>query len=440
MKVSGWGRFPVIDAEVIRPREVGDLLKSLGSVPSGPGASRPLIPYGLGRSYGDSALADVVMSCRSLDHFHAFDDASGELTCSAGVSLAEVLQSFVPRGWFLPVTPGTKFVTVGGAIASDVHGKNHHRHGCFSDHVTRMAVATASDGIVECSPTQNVELFRATCGGMGLTGVIVDATFRLIPVTSSLIRTTTLRATDLGHALELFAEHDQATYSMAWIDCLASGSSLGRSLVMLGEHHDQPSRLKPSGDPPLNIPLVTPGALLNRYSMRLFNSAYYGLKGSRAGEHLVHYEPFFYPLDAVRNWNRLYGRTGLTQYQFVLPVEAGRAGMAAVLSRIVDSQRGSFLAVLKAFGPGNGKPLSFPTAGWTLALDFKCDPPVLDLLDELDRIVLDHGGRFYLSKDARMTATTFAAGYPLLDDFAATRRRYGADQVFNSRQSQRLGI
>jgi FAD/FMN-containing dehydrogenase len=303
-----------------------------------------------------------------------------------------------------------------------------------------MRLATASDGLVECSPTVQPELFRATAGGMGLTGVIVDATFRLIPVVSSLIRSTTHRATDLGHALDLFAEHRTATYSMAWIDCLATGASLGRSLVMLGEHHDEPGRLDPSGDPLVAVPFATPATLLNRHSMRLFNTAYYGLKGARAGGGLGHYEPFFYPLDAIDNWNRLYGRTGLTQYQFVLPTEAGRDGMAEVLGRIVASQRGSFLAVLKAFGPGNDNPLSFPFAGWTLALDFKCEPAVLGLLDELDRIVLDHGGRIYLTKDARMSADTFRASYPRWTELAATRRRFGADEVFNSHQSRRLGI
>jgi FAD/FMN-containing dehydrogenase len=435
MRLSGWGRYPLADATLAEPHDTVELMAALRG-----GETSGLIARGLGRSYGDSALADVVVSSRSLDHLLGFDDDTGDLTCGAGTTLADILDCFVPRGWFLPVTPGTKQVTVGGAIASDIHGKNHHGHGCFSDHVTRMAIATVSDGIVECSPAAHQDLFRATCGGMGLTGVIVDATIKLIPIRASTIRSTTIPARNLDELLQLFARHDRVTYSVAWIDCLASGPSLGRSLLMLGEHDDEPGRLAVGRKPFLVVPIDAPAILLNRHSMRLFNAAYYGINAARSAQRRVHYEPFFYPLDGVGQWNRLYGRAGLTQYQFVIPAEAGAEGVTDVLERIVASQRGSFLAVLKAFGPQNFNHLSFPTAGYTLALDFRCDRQVLDLLDELDRVVLSYGGRVYLSKDARMSEETFKSGYPRWPEFAAVRRRYRADLVFNSHQSQRLGI
>lgn len=434
MDLTAWGKYPNIDSRIIRPRRTKDVLSAIAE-----GASDYLIARGLGRSYGDSSLAPEVISTELLDHYLDFDAGSGILTCSAGVSLEGILREFVPRGWFLPVTPGTKFVTVGGAIASDVHGKNHHLEGSFSDHVISMKIATASKGVLECSRQNHPELFFATCGGMGLTGIILEATFRLISIQSAYINETTIKARNLQDAMELFEAHQQTTYSVAWIDCLSTGKSLGRSLLMLGEHAPQ-GALIPGKKAKLSVPMDMPGFVLNRFSIQAFNILYYNRVRRRQSERRIHYEPFFYPLDGIHDWNRMYGRGGFTQYQFVLPREAGLKGMTSILKRIASSKRGSFLAVLKSFGKGNANYISFPMEGYTLALDFKLNRGLFEFLDELDRIVLDYGGRLYLTKDVRMSEELFKASYPQWEDFMNIRTKYHGRRVFNSLQSRRLGL
>jgi FAD/FMN-containing dehydrogenase len=293
--------------------------------------------------------------------------------------------------------------------------------------------------IARCSRDTHADLFRATCGGMGLTGVIVSARFRLQRVDSAMIDQTVVRARNLGHILELFDEYAGWTYSVAWIDCLARGQAMGRSLLMVGEHaRDHDLRL-PRG-PRLTVPVDLPSCTLNRYSVLAFNALYYGRMRQDLVRNRASIDGFFYPLDAVHDWNRIYGRSGFTQYQFVLPREGGAEGMAEVLRRISASGLGSFLAVLKLFGPENGNPLSFPREGYTLALDFRIEPRLFPLLDALDAVVLDHGGRLYLTKDVRMSPDTLARGYPRLDEFRAVRRRHGLEGAFESLQSKRLRI
>ena len=433
MELTGWGRYPAVDATVLRPADVASAAELVAA------GKRRLVPRGLGRSYGDSSLGDSVVDVTGLDRFLAFDSQTGILRCAAGVSLAEILDVFVPRGWFLPTTPGTKFVTVGGAIASDVHGKNHHVDGTFSSHVTSMRVATVSDGIITCSPTKTSALFRATCGGMGLTGIILDATFQLKPIRSAYIDQTLLKAANLDEALELFVEYEPSPYSVAWIDCLARGRSLGRSLLTVGRHSES-GELVTGRDPALTVPIDLPGKVLNRRSVQWFNSLYYNRVRQRRSEQHVHYDTFFYPLDSIHHWNRIYGRRGFTQYQFVVPREGGMEGLRAVLDRVAASGRASFLAVLKVFGPANNNHLSFPFEGYTLALDLKLDDGLLPFLDQLDEIVLDHDGRLYLSKDSRMSPAMFRATYPRWEEWLDVRRRYGADQLLHSRQSERLGL
>lgn len=440
MQISGWGQYPIVDATISQAhskRKVSELLQTWTTDEE----SNPpqLIARGLGRSYGDSALAPHVLQTHHLNHFVEFNPMTGDITCSAGISFAEILELFVPRGWFLPVTPGTKFVTVGGAIASDVHGKNHHIDGCFSQHVSSLQIALATGEIVSCSPSEKPELFHATCGGMGLTGVIVQASFRLIAIESAFISEQTFKTANLKETLELFEEHESSTYSVAWIDCLATGDKLGRSLLMLGEHTSS-GELQAHKDRKLNVPVNMPSLLLNPYSIQAFNTLYYHKQTQQHSIRDVHYEPFFYPLDGIQNWNRLYGKKGFTQYQFVLPKSAGLEGMTRILQEIAKSKRGSFLAVLKAFGKGNDNLLSFPTEGYTLALDFKIDDKLFSFLDELDRIVLDYGGRLYLTKDVRMSEATFKQSYPNWEQFQAVRHQYGADQHFHSLQSKRLGL
>ena len=416
--LSGWGRYPKINAEQAHPRSVMDTQKLVES-PN----SAPMIARGLGRSYGDSALADCVVELTALDDFLEFDTEKGVLTCFAGVSLAVILRVFVPRGWFLPVTPGTQFVTVGGVVAGDVHGKNHHLDGCFSAYVDALEVATVSDGLVRCSREERKDLFHATCGGLGLTGVIVSVRLRLRRIVGAYIRQTTVKTRTLAETLECFEQYREARYSVAWIDCLAGGPALGRSLLMLGEHEeDGDCVVGQSGR--LGIPFDLPAATLNPYSVRAFNTLYYHRVTRVRSERRVHYAPFFYPLDGVRDWNRMYGSQGMT----------------AILQRIAASRRGSFLSVLKAFGEENENDLSFPMRGYTLALDFKFDAALLPLLDTLDRMVLDYGGRVYLVKDARMSEATFKRSYPRWEAFLAVRQRYGAHERLHSLQSQRLGL
>lgn len=433
MKITGWGHYPVIESDVYAPQTPAPLSRRL--------TDREFvgIPRGNGRSYGDSALAGQTVSTRYLDQLLAFDQATGNLRCGAGVLLSEILDLFVPRGWFIPSTPGTKLISVGGAIASDVHGKSHHLEGCFSQHVESLSLMLANGEIVKCSRQEQPDLFHATCGGMGLTGIILDAAFRLRPIRSAFLRETTLKTPHLDEVLDLFTEHAGARYSVAWIDCLSTGESLGRSLLMVGDFTDD-GRLETHRPSPLAVPVNLPGFLLNRYTVATFNALYFHRVRDKKQERVVHFDPFFYPLDGIGHWNRIYGKGGFTQYQFVLPKDAGRTGMAAVLRRIAESKRGSFLAVLKAFGPANENLLSFPMEGYSLALDFKLEPGLLPFLDKLDRIVLDHGGRIYLSKDVRMDADTFRAGYPRWQEFLKIRRACGADAVFRSLQSDRLGI
>lgn len=433
MELTGWGKYPRTDAQVIRPVSARDIAEIRAD------DATPVIARGMGRSYGDSSLSARVIDTRSLDYFVSFDDSSGILTCAAGVTLADILQVFVPKGWFLPVTPGTRFITVGGAIASDVHGKNHHIEGSFCDHILSFTLATAGRGVVHCSRESQPELFTATCGGMGLTGIILEATFKMRPISSAYIEQTTLKAANLGEALALFDAHASATYSVAWIDCLASGSRLGRALLSLGQHARH-GELRPGTAPGPGIPFDMPAAMLNRYSVAAFNALYYSRVRKAGNKALVHYQPFFYPLDGISHWNRLYGRRGFLQYQFVLPRSAGPEPLAAILKRIADSGKGSFLAVLKTFGRGNDNLLSFPIEGYTLALDFKMDNSVLPLLNELDAMVSSYSGRIYLAKDARMSESTFKKGYPAWEKFRKIRQEWGADNLFHSLQSRRLGL
>lgn len=432
IEIHGWGRYPKIDASISSASSNLAVAKKLAQTDT-------VIARGLGRSYGDSSLSANIFSTGALTHLLDFDETTGVVHCQAGVSLADLLTVFVPRGWFIPVTPGTRFVTVGGAIASDVHGKNHHLDGCFSAHVIDLKLMLATGDVITCSLDEHADLFRATCGGMGLTGVILEARIQLRRISSALIDETTLKAANIDQALSLFENSADSTYSVAWIDCLQRGSALGRSLIMLGEHA-QNGELTVGSKKKLALPMDMPGFLLNKYSIAAFNALYFNRVRSSRQQRVVHYEPFFYPLDGIQHWNRLYGKKGFLQYQFVIPKAAGEKAMREILQRIARSGRGSFLAVLKVFGKQNENYLSFPCEGYTLALDFKLESGLFELLDELDRQVLDYGGRVYLTKDARMSETTFKQSYPQWERFQQVREQYGALHKFASLQSQRLGL
>ena len=439
MLAHGWGRYPSIDAKSFTFDGEGELRAVLGSVSGGHAIAR-----GLGRSYGDSALSENLLSTRRLNRFISFDDATGELVCESGVSLSEILDVFVPRGWFLPVTPGTRFVTVGGAIGSDVHGKNHHNAGSFSNHVTWIDLLISDGSVVRCSKFEREELFLATCAGYGLTGVILRAAVRLLKIETAYMRERTIKTKNLDEALEAFDEESGWTYSVGWIDCLAGGKSLGRSVLMLGEHATKsdvgeaadPLRLKPNRE--LAVPFEFPGFFLNAFTVRAFNGAYYGKASSK--ESVVRYEPFFYPLDGVHNWSRVYGKRGFAQYQLVLPKVSGREGLKKILNVTASKGLGSFLAVLKLFGKEDGPYLSFAREGYTLALDFPMTTSLFQELDELDAIVKDYGGRLYPTKDSRMKKEMFRAGYPQTDKFMEVRSAVDPDRRFESLQSRRFGI
>jgi len=433
MKISGWGQNPVVDAQVRRIAHEQQVLQLMTE------NEGELIARGLGRSYGDSSLATTMLSMTDYDHLISFDEQTGVLVCAAGVSLSAILRVFVPKGWFLPVTPGTRYVTVGGAIASDVHGKNHHVDGCFSEFVESVTIATVSSGLVECSRQQHAELFHATCGGMGLTGVIVTATIRLNKIRSAFINERIIKTHSLEQTLDLFEQHQQAAYSVAWIDCMASGEALGRSLLMLGDHSED-GDLQIKTRSKLTVPFNLPSQLLNPYTIRAFNTLYYHRIRATEIEKRSTYESFFYPLDGINNWNRMYGKNGFAQYQFVIPEEAGKQAMKSILQTIADSKRGSFLAVLKLMGKQNSNPLSFPQQGYTLALDFKMEHGLDSFLSRLDQQVLEFGGRVYLSKDARLPAETFRSMYPEWERFMQVRQDFQADKLFHSLQSRRLGL
>ncbi|WP_142848061.1 FAD-binding oxidoreductase [Telmatospirillum sp. J64-1] len=440
MMLSGWGNFPRLDCRVAAMRGVEDIRAVLDEA--------PLIARGNGRSYGDAALQPhLTLLSRHLDRFLAFDPANGRLTCEAGVRLETILEVFVPRGWFPPVTPGTKFVTVGGMIASDVHGKNHHVAGSFGRHVESMRVMVADGRILECSRQEHADLFAATIGGMGLTGIILSASFRLLPIQSAWIRQETIRATTLEETLEAFEESADWTYTVSWIDCLQGGKCQGRSLLTRGEHampDELPAEvasqpLQPRRKRLKRVPMDFPSWALNSWSVRAFNALYYGAAPKTAAPRIVDYDSFFYPLDAILEWNRIYGRHGFTQYQCVLPKQAGREGLRRLLNTIQKTGSGSFLAVLKLFGKQDDL-MSFPMEGYTLALDFPLRGPTLGLLLELDAIVADHGGRLYLAKDARSTPHMFRKGYPGVERFQEIRAHYGARGKMQSLQAERLDL
>ncbi|CAM3708561.1 FAD-binding oxidoreductase [Nocardiopsis rhodophaea] len=461
--LTGWGRTAPSLATVARPRtaeEAALLLRRAGAegVPNGHGTSgasgaagRGAIPRGLGRSYGDAAQSagGLVIECADLAPGLRLDPGAGTATASAGTSLADLMEHLLPHGYFVPVTPGTRHVTVGGAIGADIHGKNHHVDSSFGAHVRSLTLVTPDGAERVIGPAEDPELFWATVGGMGLTGIITEATFDVIGVETSSVRVDTDRTPDLDTALALMsASDDRYHYTVCWIDLLARGASMGRGVLTRAHHArvaDLPSRRR--RDPLRYAPRTVAGAppwvpprLLNAWSVRAFNTAYYARAPRCGRDEIQGLGSFFHPLDAVRGWNRLYGPHGLVQYQFVVPF-GEEATLRRIAERLASAGAPSFLTVLKRFGPGTPAPLSFPMPGWTLALDLPAELPGLArLLRACDELVLSAGGRIYLAKDSRAEALAVHAMYPRLDEWRAVRERVDPRGVLVSDLSRRLEL
>ena len=437
--LSGWGRTNPVTSEVVQPSSVEQLQQLIHAAPP-----KSLIARGLGRSYGDAAqLKDGMVIELSVFDQIKLDPISGTITAGAGVSLDQILRVIVPEGFFLPVTPGTRNVTVGGAIAADVHGKNHHVDGSFGNHVQRLLLVDGNGRLRDLTPNgrgdvEDAEFFWATVGGMGLTGVIVEATFSLIPITSSLISVDTTRYRNLESLMEAMVEADaKYRYSVAWVDSL---DPKGRGVLTCGDHASAESLPKDKQSDPLHYdpkalasaPPFLPGGLLNKFTVRAFNEAWYRKAPKQRVGELQEIAPFFHPLDGVKDWNRVYGPGGFLQYQFVVPDEA-----AHLIPRTLESLRKvgapSFLTVLKRFGKSNSAPLSFPMPGWTLAADVPAAiPGLLEVLDELDEEVAAAGGRLYLAKDSRQTEYMFKKSYPRLNEWRAICRKNNHAQTQSS--------
>ena len=442
--IMGWGRTAPSAATVVAVPNAADV----GGVLAHAGA-RGVIARGLGRSYGDAAqnAGGTVLDARSLDSILDVDVARGVARVGAGVSLDTLMRAVLPLGFFVPVTPGTRFVTVGGALAADVHGKNHHVDGTFANHVESFTLHTPK-GVVEVTPNNDTELFWGTAGAMGLTGVVTEVVLRLLRVETSFIRSTVEQCGDLDTVMARMLEDDaDYRYSVAWIDCLARGASLGRSVLSRGDHarvEDLPPKLRaePRRFEPralIAAPPWAPNGLLNRATVAVFNEFWYRVTPHLHGD-IETISSFFHPLDGVRGWNRLYGSRGFLQYQYVVPNDATDAVRRSI-EMLSDARAASFLAVLKRFGAANPGPLSFPASGWTLALDIPATVSGLaPLLDELDELVAGVGGRVYLAKDSRLRPELVPVMYPELARFAELRARVDPAGVLQSDLRRRLGL
>ena len=400
-KVSNWGNYPVVKKEMRSEENYEDIKKFILN-------HNEVIARGNGRCYGDASLGEAIFSTKKLNKFISFDRINGILECESGVLLSEILDVIVPQGYFLYVTPGTSLITIGGAIASDVHGKNHHSEGSFTEYVIEFSIMIENGEIKKCSREENSDLFWATIGGMGLTGIILSAKFRLKNIETAYIRQEQIKANNLDEIFQLFEESENWTYTVAWIDCLQKGENIGRSIMMRGEHalkselplklQEKALELKKKFTP--TIPFYFPNFILNTLSVKIFNWIFFN-KQKKEVKNIVDYKTFFYPLDIINDWNKIYGKKGFIQYQMIIPKKHGKEGMKRILETIAKSGQGSFLAVLKLYGASHPQSYnSFPIEGYSVALDFKINSQLKQLVSNLDNIVEEFGGRIYLTKDS----------------------------------------
>ncbi len=438
-EISGWGLYPKVNVLKNTPNNIHELKKVA--------KNSSLIARGNGRSYGDSSINKLnTIDMKNFNRFLYFDEAKGLLVAEAGVLLKEVIDTFLPRGWFPKVTPGTKYVTIGGMVAADIHGKNHKNSGSFGNCVHWIEIINIDGEIVKCSRDENSELFFWTLGGMGLTGIILNVAFFLKSVKTCWIKEKTFVAKNISEAFRFFEDNINSPYSVAWIDCYSSGRNLGRSLVMLGEHarindihvKNQSNPLTTPKKRKISIPFYFPSYILTKFNVRIFNFFYF-LNG-RIGKKnkLVEWDSFFYPLDKISNWNRIYGKKGFAQFQCVIPLSNSKKGITELLNCISNSKSSSFLAVLKRFGTQTSY-FSFPMEGYSLALDFPINSNNLFLMKVLDEITIKHGGRFYLSKDSRIKKEIFEKSDNRISKF----KKYRENKIykkFSSMQSDRLNL
>lgn len=443
--LTGWGRTSPTLAEVSRLRTAEDIEPELHAR-----SPRGVIARGLGRCYGDAAQngGGTVVVLDGLTEVVAIDRETGVATVEAGVTIAELIRAVVPLGWFVPVTPGTSQVTVGGAVAADVHGKNQHRVGDFCDHVDSFVLHSPA-GISRVTREGSPDVFWATAGGMGLTGVVSEVTLRLEPIETAFVRTVTHRKNTLDELIEVMAAHDDDhQHSVAWIDCVAGGRSRGRGVLTFGDHatvSDLPPRLRRQplrqpGGPKISVPPGLPGGLINEHTVRAFNRVYFARAPRDGATGISSLAPYFHPLDVLADWNRLYGGRGFLQYQFAVPF--GREELVHhALESLASAHVYPSLAVLKRFGRESGGHLGFPMPGWTLALDIPGGlPGTRAALDKLDAEVAAAGGRVYLAKDSRMRADAFAAMYPRLEEWRRIQSGLDPEGVLQSDLSRRLGL
>jgi decaprenylphospho-beta-D-ribofuranose 2-oxidase len=438
--LSGWGNIPVSTGKVAYPRDVNDV--------QGTNVTDKLLPRGLGRSYADQATntQHSILKMERMNHFLAFDKLSGILKCEAGVSLEKIIEYLAPRGWFPMITPGTKYITIGGAIANDVHGKAHHADGSFVNCTIDFTILLADGRILKASREENSDLFWANFGGLGLLGTILTATIQLRKVETTYFTQKAFAAKNLEEMLDAIeASEEKFTSSVAWLDSMARGKNLGRGVLTMGNHAtlaELPSNLKSNplkvGEKPkLSVPFYLPSFSLNPFTVKILNTALYILQ--KNGKAIAHYDKFFYPLDMINNWNKGYGKKGFIQYQFVLPEKNGRENIRAILTEITKSDCVPFLNVLKKFGEGQGM-LSFPSKGYTFAIDFPITDQLKPFTKKLDDMVLGMGGRIYLGKDAYLDEATFKAMYPQYKEWLDIKRKYDPTNRYSSDLSRRIGL
>lgn len=439
--LSGWGNIPRSASKVLYPRDFNHVIDAL--------KTDSVLSRGLGRSYADQATntSHTVLKMEKMNHFLAFDEEKGILSCEAGVSLEEIINHFAPRGWFPMITPGTKYITIGGAIANDVHGKAHHADGSFVNCVYDFTILLADGTVLRASREENTDLFWANFGGLGLLGIILTATIQLRKIETTYFRQKAFAGRNLDEMLQALDDSDKEfSSSVAWIDPMAKGKHLGRGVLSMGNHAklaDLPAALraeplKVGKKPIITVPFFLPGFVLNSMTVSILDVALYWMQKSAPA--ISHYDKFFYPLDMINDWNRGYGKRGFIQYQFVIPVTNGRDNIRAILTEITESGCIPFLNVLKKFGKGQGGLLSFPFEGYTFAIDFPITPQLKPFTQKLDRMVLEMGGRIYLGKDAYLDEATFKAMYPQYREWLAIKKKYDPTNLFSSDIARRIGL